>query len=115
MSKSVHHSVQPPGRVKRIAAAVLVDDAIDEAAKDAKGKPARRKRTAEEMKQIEQLAGAAIGLDAQRGDVLAVQNLSFQELEVEKPAPPSKLRNHPPGADRVAGLAALCRRFLPCS
>jgi flagellar M-ring protein FliF len=53
----------------------------------------RRKRTAEEMKEIEQLAGAAIGLDAQRGDMLAVQNLSFQELPVEKPVPAGKLEN----------------------
>jgi flagellar M-ring protein FliF len=42
------------------------------------------------MKQIEQLARAAIGVDAQRGDVLAVENLSFQELPLEVPAPPGK-------------------------
>ncbi len=42
------------------------------------------------MKEIEQLAAAAIGLDAQRGDVLAVQNLSFQEPVLPKPAPPGK-------------------------
>ena len=91
VSKSVRHSLEPPGRIKRIAAAVLVDDVFDPAGKDASGRPVRRKRSAEEMKQIEQLAGAAIGLDAQRGDMLAVQNLSFQELAVEKPASPSKL------------------------
>jgi flagellar M-ring protein FliF len=90
VSKSVRHSLEPPGRIKRVAAAVLVDDAVDPA-KDGNAKPVRRKRTADEMKQIEQLAGAAIGLDAQRGDVLAVQNLSFQELVVEKPPAPSKL------------------------
>jgi flagellar M-ring protein FliF len=90
VSKSVRHTLQPAGRVKRIAAAVLIDDAVDTV--EAGGKPAtRRKRTADEMKEIEQLAGAAIGLDAQRGDVLAVQNLSFQELPVPKLVPPSKV------------------------
>ena len=33
----------------------------------------------EEMKEIEQLARAAIGADEQRGDLLAIENLSFQE------------------------------------
>jgi flagellar M-ring protein FliF len=93
VSKSVRHTVQPPGRVKRLAAAVLVDDAIDTVEKNGVKTATRRKRTAEEMKEIEQLAGAAIGLDAQRGDMLAVQNLSFQELPVEKPLPPGKLDN----------------------
>jgi len=93
VSKSVRHTVQPPGRVKRLAAAVLIDDAIETAEKNGVKTPTRRKRTAEEMKEIEQLAGAAIGLDSQRGDMLAVQNLSFQEIPVEKLGPPSKLEN----------------------
>jgi flagellar M-ring protein FliF len=91
VSKSVRHTVQPPGRVKRIAAAVLIDDAVDVADPAASKPPVRRKRTADEMKEIEQLAGAAIGLDTQRGDVLAVQNLSFQELPLQKPVPPTKI------------------------
>jgi flagellar M-ring protein FliF len=90
ISKVLHHSVEPPGRVRRIAAAVLVDDAIDGTDQNGKHSSTRRKRTAEEMKEIEQLARAAIGVDAQRGDVLAVENLSFQELPAEAIAPPSK-------------------------
>ena len=93
VSKSVRHTVQPAGRVKRIAAAVLVDDAIETTEKNGTTTATRRKRTADEMKEIEKLAGAAIGFDQQRGDVLAVQNLSFQALPVEKPIPPSKLEN----------------------
>jgi len=113
VSKTVRHSLEPPGSIKRIAAAVLVDDAVDPSTKDANGRPARRKRTADEMKQIEQLAGAAIGLDLPRGDVLAIQNLSFQELAVEKPAPPGKLETTRrvltewAGLLRYAGILAL--------
>ena len=93
VSRSVRHTTQPPGRVKRIAAAVLVDDATEVAQKNGAPVTTRRRRTPEEMKQIEQLAGAAIGLDAQRGDMLAAQNLSFQELPAEKLLPPTRLES----------------------
>jgi flagellar M-ring protein FliF len=90
ISKSLHRSVEPAGRVRRIAAAVLVDDAVEVSEQAGKRTTTRRKRTVEEMKEIEQLASAAIGVDTQRGDVLAVENLSFQELPLETPAPPGK-------------------------
>jgi flagellar M-ring protein FliF len=92
VSKSLHHTVEPPGRVRRIAAAVLVDDAVETSEQAGKRITTRRKRTPEEMKQIEQLAQAAIGINEQRGDVLAVENLSFQEAPAEAlPAPPSQM------------------------
>jgi flagellar M-ring protein FliF len=90
ISKSLHHSVEPAGRVRRIAAAVLVDDAVEVSEQAGKRTTTRRKRTPDEMKEIEQLASAAIGVDTQRGDVLAVENLSFQEVPLEVPLPPSK-------------------------
>jgi flagellar M-ring protein FliF len=89
ISKSVRHTIQPAGRVRRIAAAVLVDDVIESVEKDGKKSSTRRKRTPEEMKELERLASASIGLDQSRGDILALQNLSFQELPVEKPAAPT--------------------------
>jgi flagellar M-ring protein FliF len=90
ISKSVHRSVEPAGRVRRIAAAVLVDDAVEWTEVAGRRTSTRRKRTPDEMKEIEQLARAAIGVDTQRGDVLAVENLSFQELPLEVPAAPTK-------------------------
>jgi flagellar M-ring protein FliF len=113
VSKSVRRTTQPPGRLKRIAAAVLVDDATEVAEKNGAAITTRRRRTPEEMKQIEQLAAAAIGLDTQRGDMLAVQNLSFQELPTEKLAPPTRLETTRKlilqwtGLLRYAGIFAL--------
>ncbi|HEY3974087.1 MAG TPA: flagellar basal-body MS-ring/collar protein FliF [Candidatus Sulfotelmatobacter sp.] len=114
VSKVVHHSVEPPGRVHRIAAAVLVDDAVETTEQAGKRISTRRKRTVDEMKQIEQLAQAAIGVNPQRGDVLAVENLSFQEVPLESaPAPPAKVEHwrlliEPwAWALRYLGLAAL--------
>jgi flagellar M-ring protein FliF len=91
ISKNVTRSVEPAGRVRRIAAAVLVDDAVEWAEQSGKKVGARRKRTPEEMKQIEELARAAIGIDSQRGDVLAVENLSFEQPAVETLPQPTKV------------------------
>jgi len=91
VSKNIRHVLNPAGRVRRITASVLIDDAIDTKQEGGKSNPIRRKRTAEEMKAIEKLARAAIGVDDQRGDLLAVENLSFQSVPSELPAAPGKL------------------------
>jgi len=93
VSKTLHHSVEPPGRLRRIAAAVLVDDAVETVEQGGKGAAIRRKRTADEMKEIEQLARAAIGIDSQRGDVLAVENLSFRQPAAETVPAPTRVEH----------------------
>jgi len=113
VSKSVRHVTQPPGRIKRISAAVLVDDAVEISEKNGSRTATRRKRTADELKQIEQLASAAIGIDTPRGDILSVQNLSFEQMPEEKPAPPTKIEvtrrylTEWSGLLRFVGIAAL--------
>ena len=97
VNKLIRHTIQPAGRIKRIAAALLVDDAIQVQQQNGKRSPSRRKRTPEELKQIEELAAAALGIDAKRGDLLAVENLSFQNMQQETPAAPGaleKLQRH---------------------
>lgn len=93
VSKIVRRTLQPAGRIRRMTAALLVDDAVE--VKDEKGKKTetRRKRTADELKQIEDLAKAAIGIDPTRGDVLTVQNLSFDQAPAEPtPAKPTVMQ-----------------------
>jgi len=65
VNRTVHHMSQPAGAIKRISAAVMVDDG---------GKP----RPPEQLKKIESIASAALGIDAKRGDTLVVENMSFQ-------------------------------------
>ena len=91
VSKNTRHILNPSGRVRRITASVLVDDAIDSKQENGRPSTVRRKRTPEEMTAIEKLARAAIGVDDQRGDLLAVENLSFQAVPVETPSAPGKL------------------------
>lgn len=89
VNKVVRHTLQPAGRIRRITAALLVDDALEVKQENGKRQENRRKRTPEELKQIEDLAKAAIGVDATRGDILTVQNLSFDQSPVETPAKPT--------------------------
>lgn len=91
VSRSVRHTMLPAGRIKRIAAAVLVDDATDEIDKDGKRTITHHKRDPEEMKQIGQLAAAAIGIDTQRGDVISLEDMPFQHAPEEAPRPATRL------------------------
>jgi len=91
VDKVTRHTLEPAGRIRRISAALLVDDAVEIQQVNGKSAENHRKRTPEELKQIEALAAAAIGLDEKRGDTLAVQNLSFQQLPEQSPPQPSKL------------------------
>ena len=91
VSKNIRHVTNPAGRVRRITASVLIDDAIETKQDNGKASFVRRKRSSEEMTAIEKLARAAIGVDDQRGDLLAVENLSFQTAAPEVRAAPGKL------------------------
>ena len=86
VNKSTRHSVEPAGRIRRITAAVLVDDAVSrKLGTNGKWVETRLKRSTLELQQIQMLATTAIGLDTARGDVISVQNLAFahaDELEV---------------------------------
>jgi flagellar M-ring protein FliF len=87
VNKTVVHTVTPAGRIARITAAVLVDDAIVRTVQKGKVSYTRKKRSAEELNQIKQLAEAAIGFDAQRGDSISVENLPFDADAAELDIP----------------------------
>jgi flagellar M-ring protein FliF len=89
VNKVVRHTLEPAGRIRRITAALLVDDAVE--TNDPRGTQ-RRKRTPEELKQIEELAKVAIGLQDSRGDQVVVQNLTFETPAItDKPSPITKV------------------------
>lgn len=89
VNRVVRHTLIPSGRVRRVTAALLVDDAVDFQKENGKPSETHRKRTSEELKQIEELARASLGLDPNRGDTISVQNLAFENLPVETPAGPT--------------------------
>ncbi len=86
VNKLVRHSIQPAGRLKRLAVAVLVDDSYNPGNK---ANP-RQKRSPEELKSIEEIAKASVGFDSARGDILTVRNISFQVVPVELRRAPTR-------------------------
>ncbi len=79
VNKTVVHTLTPAGRIRRISAAILVNDAIEH--KQIKGKwvTVPHKRTPGELQQIADLARGVLGADKDRGDVITVQNMTFDD------------------------------------
>lgn len=77
VNKTVTHTVSPAGRIDRVTAALLVDDAVVKTMHGDKATYTKRPRTPDELAKISELAQAAIGFDAKRGDTISVQNMSF--------------------------------------
>jgi flagellar M-ring protein FliF len=77
VNKTTRHVIEPAGGIRRITAAVLLDDAIERKQEKGKWVETHRKRTPDELKLISEIAQAAIGFNSARGDVISVQNLSF--------------------------------------
>ena len=76
VDRTLTHTRQAPGRIRRITAAVLVDN-VPAGAPDKEGKVKTRPLTATETQRIQTLVQQAVGFDAQRGDVVSVVNQPF--------------------------------------
>jgi flagellar M-ring protein FliF len=77
VTKHVVHSELEPGRLRRVTAAIVVND---RASLEGDGKQRHtvwRSRSPDEMRRMEQLAEASIGYDPKRGDQVVLENLSF--------------------------------------
>lgn len=107
MDRTVSHTRQPAGRVRRVSVAVLVDHVpataapasapadgeappAEDAAAAAATTPAMRALTTEELAQVEKLVREAVGFDAERGDTVSVMNAPFARLD-----PPAPLEDLP--------------------
>ncbi len=78
VSKSVRHIVDGPGRVRRLTAAIVVNDRLLQPATKTHA-AVWQARPADELRNLSALAEAAVGFDAARGDVVTVQDLAFAE------------------------------------
>jgi flagellar M-ring protein FliF len=87
VTKHLSHTEEGPGRIRRVTAAVVVNDrSVMEGAgkmEHAVWKP----RSVDEMRRLEELARAAVGFDAKRGDEVAMENVSFSSNAPEVKPP----------------------------
>jgi flagellar M-ring protein FliF len=78
VSKTVRHKMENPGKIRRLTVAVVVNDRmITEAAKGNSSK--WQSRSTDELRNLTMLAQAAVGFDGSRGDLVTVQNMSFDD------------------------------------
>ena len=83
----MRHVVDNPGRVRRLTAAIVVNDRLMQPA--SKNHAAVwQPRSADELRNLTALAQAAVGFDTARGDLVTVQDLAFDD---NRPQPPATL------------------------
>ncbi len=83
-SRTVRHTTRGPGHLRRVTAAVVVNDRF--AGFAAKGQTATwQPRSAEELRTLTALAQAAVGFDGSRGDIVTVQDMAFDENRTAVP------------------------------
>jgi flagellar M-ring protein FliF len=112
VSKTVRHSVDNGGRVRRLTAAIVVNDRLIQ--------PATRNhlavwqpRSADELHNLTALAQAAVGFDAARGDALTVADLAFDGNRPEPAAAvPQQLLNAAEGSPELLKYLALLAGLL---
>lgn len=86
LDRTLSHTRQPPGRIRRVSAAVLVDH-VPRAGTD--GATSAQPLTAAELQRVEALVRQAVGFDETRGDTVSVMNTPFVREQSEGFDPPA--------------------------
>lgn len=84
ISRTIRHTRQPFGALKRLSVAVVVDDRRTTAAD---GAVTHQSRTEDELERITALVKEAVGFSEERGDRVRVVNIPFTALPAEEPPP----------------------------
>lgn len=85
VDKTQRHTVRPAGRIRRVTAAILVNDEQTHKMVGNKMVTTPVRRTPAQLKQLETLAGAVLGVDPKRGDVVTVENITFSDSGPDVP------------------------------
>jgi len=115
-SKTERHVVEGAGKLRRMTAAIVVNDRMVQQA--TKGKAAVwQARSADELSNLTALAQAAVGFDSTRGDLLTVRDLAFEGNRAQEPTPiyekiPAAISGSPLLIKYVALLAGLLAILL---
>lgn len=115
ISRSESRTVIPLGQIQRLSIAILVDGKYlpQEAAEGEPPPPPQYEpRSEEELQQIGEIVKRAVGFDAERGDVIEIQNFAFRSPLEDLPAEEIPFWQRPelfvllPTLGRIFGLLA---------
>lgn len=104
LDRTLVHTTQPGGKVRRVTVAVLVDNlpvapgstpAPAEGEEPAGPAPTSRALTDDELARVEALVKEAVGFDAERGDSVSVMNAPFVQPELQADLPEVPLWEQP--------------------
>lgn len=115
ISKTISKVINPIGTINKLSVSVLVADKIKQ---DDKNSPeATTPRSAEELKSIESMVASAIGLSAERGDIIIVTSMPFTDPEKnitgEEQVPPHFIYQYLPLIKySLIGMGVLLLYFL---
>jgi flagellar M-ring protein FliF len=84
VSKITRHTLENPGKIRRLTAAIVVNDRMVQPASGSKA-AVWQSRSPEELRNLTALAQAAVGFDNGRGDTVAVEDLAFDENRGQTP------------------------------
>jgi len=84
VSKTVRTVIERPGKIKRISAAVVIDDKVVKKEEAGEVKYEHTPRSAAEVAKCSEIVKKAIGYDKDRGDTVIVENLSFDRSMAEE-------------------------------
>jgi flagellar M-ring protein FliF len=109
VSRTTSRTVEPPGDVARMSVAVILDDS-HEMKPDGEGRQvlARVPRSSEELQKLQGLVSASLGVDAERGDQVTVENVSFEDpLASDEPPPDFWTRYSAPLTEAMRALSVV--------
>lgn len=98
--RTVRRTVQPRGMIRRISAAVLVDQTVRLQGSGAKARKVLVPPSPETMKAVKDVVAGVMGLNEQRGDVITVESLPFENTLIET-EPPSATAPLPAQKQRI--------------
>lgn len=77
IDKTITRENKVGGEISRVTVSVIIDDKIVQELVNDKIELTRKPRTEEELNNIRKVVGQIVGVDANRGDVIEVANISF--------------------------------------
>ena len=80
----VRRTTRSQGAIKRLSVAVVVDGKVVKSVKDGKTVTTTESWSPEKLKEFQEIASGAVGLDKKRGDILEIKNMEFTHEDFEE-------------------------------